>query len=227
MGNSYNMSLFSKLIDPTPEVVISTFDKFNDNEKWWSWEPETIESIIPGDKESVKSKIGLVMSVASLLNQTYAHEAAYVHWTEPDIFAAMCVEFSGVTASINHWEKPSLSDILYGMHILKRVDKNIEVEELIYQFIAICLIEHSIIYMPGNIKVNKIIESKLKYNDGYSRSLIRKIEKELAEFNDEDSSIDTSPLNTVGIQVARIGSAMRLFNERVDLGNRQVEAMKL
>lgn len=213
------------MLDPTPEVIIETFpDMDSSDEPWWEWEPETIESMLPGNTEHRK---GLIQACASLIRQAKSPYAHHTHWREPDIFGALCIEFDGVSASIEYFEKPTVSQILYCNHVMKVVDSNLKLEDDVNEYIAICAVEHGIIYVPGMLAVNKKIAERLEGREGFSKELVFNLEETLMSPEKRQAQVDnpksSSPLNT---QVLRITAAFQLFNERRELAQRQINSMK-
>ena len=221
----YDLSLFQHMLDPTPEVIIETFPQMDSSyEPWWEWEPETIEDSLPGDTSHRK---GLIQACASLVRQSKSEFAHHTHWREPDIFGSLCVEFDGVAASVEYFEKPTLSQILYCHHVMNTVDSNLHLEDGVKEYISICVTEHGIIYVPGMLSVNKIIAERLEGREGFSKELVFKLEETLMSPEKRQAQVESpDPSSPLNVQVLRIVSAFQLFNERRELAKRQINSMK-
>lgn len=222
----YDLGMFQYMHDPTPELIIETFPTLNDKfGSWWEWEPETIEGLLPGHTEHRK---GLIQACASLVAQAKSPYAQHTHWREPDIFGALCVEFYGVPASIQYFERPTVSQILYCKHVMDIVDNSIPLEDDVEEYISLCATEGGILYVPGMLGVNKKISSRLKGREGFSDELLYQIEETLMSEDKKKKQLEhideNSPLN---MQILRIVSSFELFKQRTRLASRQIQSMKI
>lgn len=215
----------------------------SDEEKAWTWEPETIEAEIPG---YIGHRMPLIQAVAAALNNARgdAYEdipqfdkvgqvqvirrQLYLPWREADLYGASAVAFAGIDVDFGLLQMPTAGQLWYCHQILSLIEpitEDIYSDEVI-AYIANCLIEQGVYFCPWSKRVNDKIIALYK-NEPHMLALNRnsmmkwRDDKHREEMiNEKDENLGNAG-KAIQVQLLRMKSASIWKDERNQLSVRQ------